>query len=185
MSENENEEQIMDGQDQELDIQDTEAAAEISEVADETATEVINDLPGGALYEVSGGTVISPEPEQKFQPAVLEGGLASSGTPAKSSVFAPASQTMDTGGSMNLLMDVQLELSVELGRKCILVRDVLQLGAGSILELEKLSGEPVDVLVNGKLIARGEVVVVDENFGVRVTEIVSTPDALHGGGIAV
>jgi len=143
MSENENVEQAMDGQDQELEIQNTEVAAE---VADEVAA--------GALYEVSGGAVVA-EPEQKFQPTVLEGGLASSSTPVKSSVFAPVNQTMDTGGSMNLLMDVQLELSVELGRKCILVRDVLQLGAGSILELEKLSGEPVDVLVNGKLIARG------------------------------
>ena len=81
-------------------------------------------------------------------------------------------------GSMDLLFDVQLNLSVELGRTSIPVREVLQLGPGSIVELDKLAGEPVDILVNGKLIARGEVVVVDENFGVRVTEIASQCDKL-------
>jgi flagellar motor switch protein FliN/FliY len=81
-------------------------------------------------------------------------------------------------GSMDLLFDVQLNLSVELGRTSIPVRDVLQLGPGSIVELDKLAGEPVDILVNGKLIARGEVVVVDENFGVRVTEIASQCEKL-------
>jgi flagellar motor switch protein FliN/FliY len=89
--------------------------------------------------------------------------------------FSPLSQApvqVETN-SMDLLMDVNLELSVELGRTSIPVREVLQLGPGSIVELEKLAGEPVDILINGKLIARGEVVVVDESFGVRVTEIAS------------
>jgi flagellar motor switch protein FliN/FliY len=74
---------------------------------------------------------------------------------------------------IDLLMDVALDLSVELGRTSIPVRDVLKIAQGSIIELDKLAGEPVDVLVNGKLIARGEVVVVDDNFGVRITEIIS------------
>jgi flagellar motor switch protein FliN/FliY len=74
---------------------------------------------------------------------------------------------------MDVLLDVNLDLSVELGRARVPVRDVLQLSPGSVVELNKLGGEPVDILVNGRLIARGEVVVVDENFGVRVTEIIN------------
>ena len=94
--------------------------------------------------------------------------------------FAPVPnlQSSQEQGSIDLLFDVQLHLSVELGRTSIPVREILQLGPGSIVELDKLAGEPVDILVNGKLIARGEVVVVDENFGVRVTEIASQTEAL-------
>lgn len=75
--------------------------------------------------------------------------------------------------SLDLIMDVQMRVSVELGRSSMSVEDVLALGPGSVVELNKLAGEPVDILVNDRLIARGEVVVVDENFGVRVTEIIS------------
>ncbi len=76
-------------------------------------------------------------------------------------------------GNIGLLMDVYMELTVELGRTKKLIRDILGIGEGTIIELDKLAGEPVDILVNHKLIAKGEVVVIDENFGVRVTEIVS------------
>lgn len=76
-------------------------------------------------------------------------------------------------GNISLLMDVYMELTVELGRTKKLVKDILGMGEGTIIELDKLAGEPVDILVNHKLIAKGEVVVIDENFGVRVTEIVS------------
>ena len=94
--------------------------------------------------------------------------------------FAPLQQQGPAGGetgSIDLLLDVKLDLRVELGRTAIPVREVLQLGAGSIVALQKMSGEPVDILVNGKLIARGEVVVVDENFGVRVTEMVNRSES--------
>ncbi len=83
--------------------------------------------------------------------------------------------------NMNLLMDVQMTLTVELGRTKMYIKEILGLGEGSIIELDKLAGEPVDLLVNGKLIAKGEVVVIDENFGVRVTDIVSPIDRLKGG----
>jgi len=76
-------------------------------------------------------------------------------------------------GNIGLLMDVFMELTVELGRTKKLIREILGIGEGTIIELDKLAGEPVDILVNHKLIAKGEVVVIDENFGVRVTEIVS------------
>ncbi len=74
---------------------------------------------------------------------------------------------------IDLIMDVTMRVTVELGRSSMSVEEVLQLGPGSVVDLNKLAGEPVDILVNDRLIARGEVVVVDENFGVRVTEIVS------------
>jgi len=69
-------------------------------------------------------------------------------------------------------MDVPLEVTVELGRTKKLISEILDFAPGTILELEKIAGEPVDVLVNGKLVAKGEVVVIEESFGVRVTDIV-------------
>ena len=94
--------------------------------------------------------------------------------------------TFQTGGgspegvspNYELLLDVQMVLTVELGRTTKYVKDVLKFGEGSIIELDKLAGEPVDLLVNGKLIAKGEVVVIDENFGVRVTDIVAPAERL-------
>ncbi|MCR5495717.1 MAG: flagellar motor switch protein FliN [Treponema sp.] len=76
-------------------------------------------------------------------------------------------------GNISLIMDVQMEMTVELGRTKKQIKDILGMGEGTIIELDKLAGEPVDILVNHKPIAKGEVVVIDENFGVRVTEILS------------
>ncbi len=81
-------------------------------------------------------------------------------------------------GNIGLLMDVYMEMTVELGRTRKRIKDILGIGEGTIIELDKLAGEPVDILVNHKLIAKGEVVVIDENFGVRVTEIVSQIDRM-------
>jgi flagellar motor switch protein FliN len=75
--------------------------------------------------------------------------------------------------NIDLILDVQLRVTVELGRKLMSVRDILALGPGSVVELDKVAGEPVDVLVNDRLIATGEVVVADDNFGVRITDIVN------------
>ena len=89
--------------------------------------------------------------------------------------FANLQTSAGTGeqGNIGLLMDISMEMTVELGRTKKLIREILGIGEGTIIELDKLAGEPVDILVNHKLIAKGEVVVIDENFGVRVTEIVS------------
>jgi flagellar motor switch protein FliN/FliY len=81
--------------------------------------------------------------------------------------------TSQEQGNIGLIMDVYMEMTVELGRTKKPVKEILGMGEGTIIELDKLAGEPVDILVNHKLIAKGEVVVIDENFGVRVTEIVS------------
>lgn len=85
---------------------------------------------------------------------------------------------------LDLLMDIPLEISVELGRVRMLVREVVELGAGSIVEIEKAAGEPVDVMVNGRLVARGEVVVIEDNFGVRITEILNPHERLNKLGDA-
>ena len=83
-------------------------------------------------------------------------------------------------GDIGLLLDVPLQVTVELGRTQLRIRNVLELVPGSIVELDRLAGEPVDVLVNGKQIARGEVVVIDEEFGVRITDVASQANRLHG-----
>ena len=82
---------------------------------------------------------------------------------------APSDKTT----SLDLILDIPLTVTVELGRSKMLINDLLQLGQGSVIELTKLKGEPLEVLVNQKLVARGEVVVVNEKFGVRLTDIVS------------
>ncbi len=80
--------------------------------------------------------------------------------------------------NLDMLLDIPLQVTVELGRTKRSVKDILELGSGSIIELDKLAGEPVDILVNNRLIAQGEVVVIDENFGVRVTDIISQSDRI-------
>ena len=135
--------------------------------------------------ETAEAAVSQPEMESTEAGAdirVVEGGAdADSGT-VKTAQFAPLPQTpvVNEQNPMDLLYDVTLDLSVELGHTALPVRDVLQLGPGSIVELDKLAGEPVDIMVNDKMIARGEVVVVDENFGIRVTEIANRVDRLSG-----
>lgn len=79
----------------------------------------------------------------------------------------------DETRDLDFILDIPLELSVELGRTKMLVNDLLQLGQGSIVELNKLAGEPLEIYINNKLVARGEVVVVNEKFGVRLTDIIS------------
>ncbi len=83
------------------------------------------------------------------------------------------------GDNLELILDVPLAVTVELGRVRMPVRQLLALGAGSIIELAKLAGEPLDVLINGKTVARGEAVMVNEKFGVRLTEIVSPSERVE------
>lgn len=104
---------------------------------------------------------------------------ASSVQPAAFSDFSDMSQQTADPNNLDLLLDIPLSVTVELGRTNQAIKDILNLSAGSIVELDKLAGEPVDILVNNKLIAKGEVVVIDENFGVRVTDIISQKERLR------
>ena len=92
-----------------------------------------------------------------------------------------AGEATDTQ-DLEFILDIPLELSVELGRKKMLVNDLLQLGQGSIVELNKLAGEPLEIFINNKLVARGEVVVVNEKFGVRLTDIITPLERIRSLG---
>ncbi len=80
---------------------------------------------------------------------------------------------------LDFILDIPLEIAVEIGRTKMLIKDLLKLNQGSIIELEKFAGEPIEIYVNGKLMAKGEVVVVNDRFGVRITEIISAQDRIR------
>ena len=93
-----------------------------------------------------------------------------------------SSSTTNADGSMNdinMVLDIPVQLSVELGRTKVPIKHILQLGQGSVVELDALAGEPMDVLVNGYLIAQGEVVVVNDKFGIRLTDVVTPSERLR------
>jgi flagellar motor switch protein FliN len=117
--------------------------------------------------------------QQQMQGFGFDGGYQELQRPRNPVSVQPAQfQAFDDGLSasekknISLIMDLPLQVTVELGRTQKLIRDILEFGSGSIIELDKLAGEPVDILVNGKAIAKGEVVVIDESFGVRITDII-------------
>jgi flagellar motor switch protein FliN/FliY len=90
-----------------------------------------------------------------------------------------AGSTPAAGNDLNMILDIPVQLTVELGRTRIPIKQVLQLAQGSVVELETLAGEPMDVLVNGYLIAQGEVVVVNDKFGIRLTDIVTPAERMR------
>ncbi len=103
-----------------------------------------------------------------------ETALAETGDEVSGDVVDAEGAGEDDEVNVDLIMDLPLEVVVEMGRTKMLINDLLQIGQGSVIELNKQVGEPLDVLVNGKLVARGEVVVVKDKFGVRITEVLST-----------
>ena len=143
----------------------------------------------------SGDTEEEPEPEAPSVPAStaatpaptpapmmasaapygMGGARVAQGVPVQAAQFTPLSTTpvQVNEANIGLILDVPLQVTVELGRTKKSIKDILELSNGSIVELDKLAGESVDIHVNGKLLAKGEVVVIDENFGVRITDIVS------------
>ena len=159
------------------------------------ASEILTQA--GLRTETAPRPATRPQPQaQRAQPAPQFGGQAQFGAPQGGYGAAPQqgygaqvqsvqfpnlqpNNMQQEQGNISLLMDVYMEMTVELGRTKKLIKEILGMGEGTIIELDKLAGEPVDILVNHKLIAKGEVVVIDENFGVRVTEIVSTMERLN------
>ena len=92
--------------------------------------------------------------------------------PAQFEAFSSNAATVPSNENISLIMDVPLEVTVELGRTSKSISEILDFTPGTIIELDKIAGEPIDVLVNGKFVAKGEVVVIEESFGIRVTEII-------------
>jgi len=103
--------------------------------------------------------------------AAAAGGVANAASAAGAAARQP--QTLD------FILDVTLQVTVEVGRARMTIQDLLQLGQGSVVELEKLAGEPLDIYINGKQVARGEAVIVNEKFGVRLTDIISPEDRVE------
>ena len=109
------------------------------------------------------------------QPMYGQQARVAANVPVQPAQFTPLSvePVAVNDANIGLILDVPLQITVELGRTKKSIKDILELSNGSIVELDKLAGEPVDIQVNGKFLAKGEVVVIDENFGVRITDIVS------------
>ncbi|PID17030.1 flagellar motor switch phosphatase FliY [Sporosarcina sp. P34] len=131
-----------------------------------------------------------PTPMQQPQPAYQAPPSQQTATPrqtqepvhvqqAEFASFQAPSLKKEESNNLNLLLDIPLQVTVELGRTKRSVKEILEMSGGSIIELDKLAGEPVDILVNNRYIAKGEVVVIDENFGVRITDILSQMDRLN------
>ncbi|MCR4287391.1 MAG: flagellar motor switch protein FliN [Deltaproteobacteria bacterium] len=142
------------------------------------ATKTIEDEWGAALTEAGAA-------QQKPAPAVgKQGPPAAAGADAAHANARPAQfgalkpESSPPANNIDMILDIPISLSVELGRTRMLIKELLQLGQGSIVELEKLAGEPIEILVNGKLIARGEAVVVNDKFGVKLTDVVSPSERI-------
>lgn len=106
-------------------------------------------------------------------------GLASGGAAGDAMALLQGNEAQAAGERIGLILDIPVQVTVELGRTKLAIRSLLQLGQGSVVELDGLAGEPMDVLVNGCLIAQGEVVVVNEKFGIRLTDIVTPAERLR------
>lgn len=122
--------------------------------------------------------MMPPQPMYQQPPAAMPNRNVNV-QPVQFTNFAPPPHMQSEDTNLNLLLDIPLRVTVELGRTQKVIKDILDLSQGSIIELDKLAGEPVDILVNNKLIAKGEVVVIDENFGVRVTDIINQWDRIQ------
>ena len=131
--------------------------------------------PGGA----TAGYKKSMDDQWNDALSESRGAAASDAGSAKPANFnALKTENSGTVANLDMILDIPVTISVEIGRTRILVNELLQLGQGTVVELEKLAGEPMEILVNGKLIARGEAVVVNEKFGVKLTDIVSPSERI-------
>jgi flagellar motor switch protein FliN/FliY len=121
-----------------------------------------------------------PSPDSDWAAAMAEqAGEAQNATEKLLEKFGAHSQVTTTANDIDMVLDIPVQLTVELGRTRIAIKSILQLAQGSVVELDGLAGEPMDVLVNGCLIAQGEVVVVNDKFGIRLTDIVTPSERVR------
>ncbi len=157
-------------------LMNPEPVMEIEPVADYAAEEEIAvPAPPISHYEESKQRETRTMPAPSYQPQMRDVSVQ----PASFSDFGDFESNQSETKNLDMLLDIPLQVTVELGRTKKTIKDILEMSQGSIVELDKLAGEPVDIFVNQKMIAKGEVVVIDENFGVRVTEILSQRDRLE------
>jgi flagellar motor switch protein FliN/FliY len=119
-------------------------------------------------------------PADSGAPAVQEG--LEKVAEAAGQVAEAARAAQPSPQNLEFVLDVALQVTVEVGRARMTIQDLLQLGQGSVVELQKLAGEPLDIFINGKQVAKGEAVIVNEKFGVRLTDIISPEDRVEGLG---
>ena len=119
-------------------------------------------------------------PEEIEQLAAQEAAMAGVAAAAENVAVAATAAAPRAASNMDLILDVPLQVAVEVGRARMTIQGLLQLGAGSVVELEKLAGESLDIFVNGKPVARGEAVIINEKFGVRITDIIPQNDRAQG-----
>jgi len=157
MLEDDNEKNMLD----ELNLNDKEDKELIQEEINEMEAKAFDDdLTGQTVEDASDSVTVQPVKFASFEDSVQTSG--------------------DANKNLDILMDVKLQLTVELGRAVLPIKKVLELTKGSIIELEKVAGEPVELFANGKLIANGEVVVIEDNFGLRITSITNPDERLKG-----
>jgi len=118
--------------------------------------------------------------EAEFQPMESASGESAEARTAQATTPEVEAHELLHDPKLELLFSIQLPVSVELGRTTMYIRDILRLGRGSVIEFDRLITDPVDILVNGKKIAEGEVVVIDKHFGIRITTLVEPAERLHG-----
>jgi flagellar motor switch protein FliN/FliY len=155
--------------DEEVNKDDSPKGVAVEEATQASAAGQAGAAPGGAAPAGDEG--------------VGDGGRVAAGDKdsVKKAEFQEIASAPEKGEKpgMELLMDVTLPVSVELGRATMTIQEVLGIYAGSVIELERVAGEPVDILVGGKLLGKGEVVVVDDKFGVRITELINRVEGIE------
>lgn len=155
---------------------DADWAAALSEQADQTRK--TNQAEGLGHDVDDWASALAEQTAAQAAPAAPEPPPAAA--PTAGHVFQPLVDSAIEGNSdIDMIMDIPVQLSVELGRTRLTIKNILQLGQGSVVELDGLAGEPMDIYVNGYLIAQGEVVVVDEKYGIRVTDIITPSDRIN------
>ncbi|MFP4137050.1 MAG: flagellar motor switch protein FliN [Halomonas sp.] len=157
-------------------ISDDDWAAAMSEQGDDTPPAEEDDPWADALAEQQAAEAADQAPEPSDAPAA-------EAHSASGSVFRPLEQGRGQDKAeardLEMIMDIPVKLTVELGRTKLTIKQLLELAQGSVIELDGLAGEPMDILINGYLIAQGEVVVVEDKYGIRITEIITPSERVQ------
>lgn len=156
--------------------QDDLAAAWAAALAGDGSNEGSPDSPEGDKLAAEWAAALASDEQQAVQEEKSRASLRPQAMDAKFKDMTDVAKAPRPDGQkreLDFILDIPLDVSAELGRTRLLINELLQLGQGSVIELNKLAGEPLEVYVNGKLVARGEAVVINEKFGVRLTDIIS------------
>ena len=141
----------------------------------------MSDEPGQDQNDIADEWAAALAEQEKTAPDGAQSGTSVSAADTTAALFPKLSggKTIQANNDIDMILDIPVQLTVELGRTRIPIKHILQLAQGSVIELDAMAGEPMDVLVNGCLIAQGEVVVVNDKFGIRLTDIVTPSERMR------